>query len=92
MTKACQVRVSGLVQGVGFRYSALAAARGFGVDGWVRNEADGSVRAMVQGDAAAVDLMVDWLRRGPPGAWVRSCEPASVPPDPLLRGFRIAPD
>jgi acylphosphatase len=57
--------VQGRVQGVGFRYYAVRAAREFGVSGWVRNLPDGSVETLVEGDAAAVEGYLDRLRRGP---------------------------
>ena len=57
--------VQGRVQGVGFRYYAVRAARELGVSGWVRNLPDGSVETLVEGDAAAVEGYLDRLRRGP---------------------------
>jgi acylphosphatase len=69
-TTAVQVRVSGRVQGVAFRWEAQHAAQGFGVTGWVRNEPDGSVTTHVEGEPDAVDDMVAWLRTGPPAARV----------------------
>ena len=69
---AVQVRVSGRVQGVAFRWEAQHAAQGFGVTGWVRNEPDGSVTAHVEGQPDAVNGMVVWLRAGPPAARVSS--------------------
>ena len=62
--------ISGVVQGVGFRYSMMAQARLLGITGWVRNRRDGSVEAMVAGDAAQVEAMLAWSRRGPAGAVV----------------------
>jgi acylphosphatase len=67
---AVQVRVSGRVQGVAFRWEAQHAAEKLGVAGWVRNEPDGSVLAHVEGEAEAVDEMVAWLRAGPPASRV----------------------
>jgi len=64
------LRVSGRVQGVGFRYYAIKTARELGVTGWVRNRYDGSVEAMVHGTPEAVEAMIAWARRGPPGAVV----------------------
>ncbi|HEX8962388.1 MAG TPA: acylphosphatase [Rhodocyclaceae bacterium] len=62
--------VTGYVQGIGYRYSMVMAARRLGVTGWVRNRRDGSVEAMVAGDAESVAAMIDWARHGPSGAEV----------------------
>ena len=62
--------ISGRVQGVGFRYTALHEAQRLGVTGWVMNEPDGSVRLVAQGTDAAVSALEDWCRTGPPGAIV----------------------
>jgi acylphosphatase len=51
-----RLRYVGRVQGVGFRATARAVAAGFGVTGWVRNEADGSVTLEAQGEGGEVDL------------------------------------
>jgi acylphosphatase len=71
MPKAVTVKVTGRVQGVSFRWYAVQEAERLGVTGWVRNEPDGSVAAHIEGDAAAVDTMVDWCRSGPSYAAVR---------------------
>ena len=72
------VRVSGRVQGVGFRWSAQTEAEGLGVLGWVRNRPDGGVEAHVQGSADAVERMLAWMRRGPVGARVDEVEIADA--------------
>jgi len=58
-------RVTGRVQGVGFRHFTRQTARRLGVHGWVRNEPDGSVRLEVEGDPAAVAQLVEAAREGP---------------------------
>ena len=63
-------RVRGRVQGVGFRESCVDAAQALGVAGWVRNRADGSVEAMLQGTPERLAALRDWLQRGPPMARV----------------------
>jgi len=70
--------VTGRVQRVGFRHAMTQRAEALGVGGWVRNRADGTVEAIVQGDADAVAAMIAWARRGPPNARVEglSIEPA----------------
>jgi acylphosphatase len=67
---AVQVRVTGRVQGVAFRWQAQHEALRLGVTGWVRNEPDGSVTTHVEGEPDAVEGMVAWLRTGPPAARV----------------------
>lgn len=62
------------MQGVGFRYSMQLEARRLGVTGWVRNRHDGSVEATVQGPVEAVEALIAWSRRGPPGARVTGVE------------------
>lgn len=63
--KHLNIIVSGRVQGVGFRYSALRAANAFGIKGFVRNQGDGSVYIEAEADATQLELFLDWCRRGP---------------------------
>jgi len=70
MTEVRRLVISGVVQGVGFRYSMMAQARLLGVAGWVRNRRDGSVEAIIAGDAAQIEAMLAWSRFGPAGSAV----------------------
>ena len=54
----------GIVQGVGFRYRAEKAASLIGVDGWVRNNDDGSVEMEVQGNEEQIEKMLETIKRG----------------------------
>ncbi|MXP62405.1 acylphosphatase [Roseomonas sp. M0104] len=87
---AKRVRIRGRVHGVGYRDWMVREATRLGVQGWVRNCADGSVEALVAGDAAAVGALLTACRAGPPLARVESIDEdfADPPADP---GFRRAP-
>ncbi|CAN5136000.1 acylphosphatase [soil metagenome] len=71
--------VTGRVQGVGFRWSARAEAARLGLSGFARNSPDGSVRVEAEGDADAVNALMDWLGHGPPGARVDHVTRESIP-------------
>ena len=75
--------VTGVVQGVGFRWSARSEAGRLGVTGSARNRADGTVEVEAQGEPESVDAFVGWLRHGPPGASVTGVE---VSPAPVVEG------
>lgn len=64
------VRVFGKVQGVYFRQSTLAKAYELGINGWVKNEPDGSVSAELEGDEAQISTMLEWMKKGPERASV----------------------
>jgi acylphosphatase len=83
-----RVVVTGRVQGVFFRDSLRRMASELGVRGWVRNRSDGAVEAVFEGDAAAVERMLEFSRRGPPGARVESTEIFEERPEELP-DFRI---
>lgn len=68
------VVLTGMVQGVGFRFSAQRKAQELHITGWVRNRDDGAVEAEIQGTEEQVDEMLRWLREGPRGAEVGSFE------------------
>jgi DNA ligase D-like protein (predicted 3'-phosphoesterase) len=78
---AIRASVRGAVQGVGFRATVTARAHDLGVLGWVRNEADGSVRVHAEGDSTAVEELVGFLREGPRGARVEEVEVEPTRPE-----------
>ena len=79
------------MQGVGYRDALCEVARKNGVTGWVRNRADGSVEALVQGEAASVDSVIAWARRGPPAARVARIDLDALESEPGQRGFERRP-
>lgn len=77
---ARHVRVIGRVQGVCYRAWAHDQADALRVTGWIRNCPDGRVEAHVEGDAAAVEQMIERLRNGPPQARVEDVRLWDVEP------------
>jgi acylphosphatase len=67
-----RVFVSGRVQGVFFRSETADMANRLGLTGWVRNLPDGRVEALFEGEKEHVEKVLEFCRRGPPGARVQS--------------------
>jgi acylphosphatase len=74
-----RVLISGVVQGVGFRYRCRRMANETPVAGWCRNLPDGRVEACFEGAPDAVGRAVEWCRHGPPGAAVTGVEEFTEP-------------
>lgn len=72
--KRLSARITGRVQGVGFRNFTRTRARRLGVTGWVRNERDGSVRLEAEGPRETLDSLVEAIRQGPRMARVENVE------------------
>ncbi|HVL77231.1 MAG TPA: acylphosphatase [Noviherbaspirillum sp.] len=87
---ARHLKITGRVQGVGYRASFEAQARALRLRGWVRNRRDGSVEALVDGDEDAVAQMVGWAHEGPPAARVDAVVLSEVD-DPPGEGFAVLP-
>jgi acylphosphatase len=83
-----RVVVHGFVQGVGFRFAVERAARSRGVAGWVRNQLDGTVEAVFEGEPEDVEALVAFCREGPRGAQVDRVDVVPESPDGLA-GFRV---
>jgi acylphosphatase len=88
--RSARLRITGRVQGVGYRAWAIAEAIRFGLRGWVRNRADGSVEALVIGEEGAVAAMIEACREGPFAARVREVA-VSGADDDGSQGFRPLP-
>jgi acylphosphatase len=87
--RAFRAVVHGRVQGVGFRYCAIREAKRLGVRGTVRNTPGGAVEILAEADEAALALFAAWLKRGPPGAHVRSVDLDWVAPSGRHEGFEV---
>ena len=85
---ARHVVVHGRVQGVFFRESTRRRADAAGVTGWVANRSDGTVEAWFEGAPDDVAVLVDYVRRGPPGADVERVDVDDAEPAGLS-GFAV---
>ncbi|MDZ7282516.1 acylphosphatase [Sphingomonas sanguinis] len=85
------LHITGRVQGVGYRYWFLGRAELLGLTGWVRNRADGSVEAVIQGPDASVAQMIADATDGPPAARVDLVLPHDHGIDPSLTRFEQRP-
>jgi acylphosphatase len=83
-----RVIVQGHVQGVFFRETARRRALAAGVAGWVRNAPDGSVEAVFEGEAEAVERLLAFAREGPRGARVDWVDIANEEPEGIS-GFEV---
>jgi acylphosphatase len=85
-----RLRISGKVQGVGYRIWATRVAAGLDLRGWVRNRVDGSVEMLVTGAPQNIAAMIEASRDGPPGAHVSDVI-ATPERDDGSRGFAARP-
>jgi ADP-ribose pyrophosphatase len=84
--RSIRVRITGSVQGVGYR-DWMRRRAGSRVVGWVRNRRDGSVEAMLQGPREACDSLIDACGHGPPASRVTRIETVACAFDPALTTF-----
>ena len=78
MEETARLRITGQVQGVGYRLWMTRAAASLGLRGWVRNRRDGSVETLATGPPEAIAAMIEAARKGPSGARVTD---VTVTPD-----------
>lgn len=83
MVRQYEIRISGRVQGVGFRSSAVRKARSLRLKGWVENLEDGTVRAVVNGDPDTCTRFIRWCREGSAYSWVEHVDIQEMKPEPL---------
>ncbi|SNT04295.1 acylphosphatase [Noviherbaspirillum humi] len=89
---ARHLRISGVVQGVGYRAAFERRARVLGLSGWVRNRSDGTVEAVVAGSEEALNEIIVWSQRGPAMARVDDVAVMEAAQDAAGdAGFRVLP-
>ena len=88
MQKA-KLTISGLVQGVGFRYFAMREAQRANIIGYIKNLPDGTIESVVEGSREAIASFKEALRRGPSHARVESLDITYEDFAGEFRGFRI---
>jgi acylphosphatase len=88
--RSARLRITGRVQGVGYRAWAIREAARLGLRGWVRNRTDGTVEALLIGAEDAVAVMIEACYEGPFAARVREVM-VSAAEDDGSDGFRPLP-
>ncbi len=86
---SAEIIVTGIVQGVGFRYFCLTQARKLNLSGWVKNLPDGSVFSTVEGEKNIVDQYHSMLKLGPESSTVSQAEINWLPYENKFRKFEI---
>ena len=88
MVKSAQLRITGRVQGIGFRFYAVMKAKEFNISGFVMNMPDGSVFIEAEGNEPDLDQYILWCERGPVSARV---DQVDITPGVFkaYRGFEI---
>lgn len=87
--KRAHLLVTGRVQGVGYRYSAVIRANQHGLVGWVRNTREGHVEIVAEGPKDELEAFIGWCRRGPSAAWVDDVRVDWLSPTGEFGGFNL---
>lgn len=83
------LKIHGRVQGVFFRAHMREKAEELGVTGWVANDADGAVVAVIEGSENNVNALIDWCHSGPTGSHVEKVEVQKLQYQGEFEGFEI---
>ena len=83
--RIARLTIHGRVHGVGFRAFVEDEAMSRGLEGWVRNRRDGTVEALIAGEARLVDAMIEACRRGPAAARVEGIDVEEAVANELAR-------
>ena len=86
---AKEIIVQGLVQGVGWRYHCLKVANNFNVSGYVKNETDGSVRIVVEGNEISVNNFINYLKSSNYPGYVKSWKISNIAYTGKYPDFRV---
>lgn len=65
MKKRVTILVSGLVQGIFYRFETSREAKRLNLTGWVKNEIDGKVKIMAEGEEENLEKLIEWAKKGP---------------------------
>lgn len=84
-----RIVVSGVVQGVNFRYYTVSCARGLKLRGWVRNLPDGRVETEAVGEKGLIDDLIEQLRIGPPASRVTGIDVTWLAKDSDHKSFDV---
>jgi len=87
--KRIHVFYSGLVQGVGFRYTARDIASRLGLDGWARNLRDGRVEVVCEGEEQGLKAFLEGIKEEVPGHYIEDTDISWEQPLGEVRGFEI---
>jgi acylphosphatase len=86
--KCVSIKVYGKVQGVGFRFYTQKTAREMGVNGFVKNERDGSVYIEAEAEDNIIETFIEWVKKGPEWARVDKINAQKIPVQ-QFEGFSI---
>jgi acylphosphatase len=89
MIRKAIIVVSGIVQGVYYRYSTKDRADSLGLEGTVRNLPNGDVEVVAQGEDSRIQALIEWCRQGPLGARVDRADVKWEEPTEAFKGFSI---